>query len=129
MISPDGLSGDQKRFLKEHYQLDVDMPRPYRRGDRTIYLLRPWFGVFLAFGLLLEKPSDATSFPSQPAEIIAWALVGCTLLFCVAQLLRTCADIRRSPEASEHSRARWTMLFREMIRRRSAYLRWDFPAS
>ena len=129
MVHPDELSQDQKRFLMQHYQLDVDRPRQYRRGDRTIYIVRPWLGIFLALGLFWETPSDPFYFPSGPAEIVAWGLVTIMLLFCIAQVIRTSADISLSPEESENAKDRWPVLFRDMIRKRARYVRCDYQAS
>jgi hypothetical protein len=127
VISPDTLSHDQKRFLKERYQLDFYKKRMYRNRDRVLDFLRPWPGVILALGLLFEKPSTGSVLPSQPFEIITlgWAAFGIFISWAI--LITTFAQTRGATSTNEKGKDVWSYLFQDRIRWRPKWcdLRWD----
>jgi hypothetical protein len=127
MIDPNSLSRDQKRFLKERYDLDFDEQRPYLLRDRVLNLIAPWPNVILVLGLLLERPSAGAAFPSQPFEIITCAWAALVLFVCWALLIITLAESRRTPSTDEQGKEVWSWLFRDRIgwRPRRFLNRWD----
>src|SRR6266478_1198581 len=96
MISPDSLSQDQKRVLKQRYGFDVDRKRIHPQSDRVFLLLRPWIGIILMFGLFWQKPSASSAMPSQPFEIIAWIVAGFILCADAVYFLSTRTYIGRT---------------------------------
>jgi hypothetical protein len=89
--------------------------------------LRPWPNVLLALGLLLEKPSVSSIFPSQPFEIIASGFSAFGLFASWMILIVTLTQVRGATSTDDRGRDVWSWLFQDRIRWQPRWwnLRWD----
>ena len=113
MINPDSLSAHQKRYLQQHYRLDVDERVRFRRRDRFAIMFL-WIQPLLAAGLLWEGTPASPAFSARPAEYATWSLVAFTLLGSAAVFLADWSRVRRLQRGSQSSEV-WYALFRHRI--------------